>query len=45
MVTTANKTFLVSASTAVSWMVTFTSTNPNVGNSSHCESTSLTINN
>jgi hypothetical protein len=44
-VTTANKTFLVSTSTAVSWMVTFTSSDPNVAGSSHCESTSLTINN
>jgi len=43
--TTSNATFTVSASTAVSWLVTFTSSDPNVGPSSHCESTSLTINN
>ena len=43
--TTNNTTFTVSASTAVSWLVTFTSSDPNVGPSSHCESTSLTINN
>jgi hypothetical protein len=44
-VTTANKTFLVSTSTAVSWLVTFTSSDSNVAGSMHCESTSLTINN
>ena len=44
-VTTANKTFLVSSSTAVSWLINFTSTDSNVAGSSHCESTSLTINN
>jgi len=43
--TTSNATFTVSASTAVSWLVTFTSSDPNVASSSHCESTSLTINN
>jgi hypothetical protein len=42
---TSNTTFLVSASTSVSWLVTFTSTDPNVTGSSHCEVTSLTINN
>jgi hypothetical protein len=45
MLTTANKTFLVSASTSVSWLVTFTSNDSNVQGSSHCESTSLTITN
>jgi hypothetical protein len=44
-VTTTNKTFLVSASTAVSWLVKFTSSDSNVAGSMHCESTSLTINN
>jgi hypothetical protein len=43
--TTNNTTFTVSTSTAVSWLVTFTSTDNNVGGSSHCESTSLTITN
>jgi len=43
--TTGNTTFLVSASTSVSWLVTFTSTDPNVTGSSHCEVTSLTISN
>ena len=43
--TTNNKTYTVSVSTAVSWLVTFTSTDTNVAGSSHCESTSLTINN
>ncbi len=43
--TTTNTTFSVTASTSVSWLVTFTSTDPNVGGSSHCESTSLTITN
>src|SRR5215831_6715326 len=43
--TTNNTTFTVSASTAVSWLVTFTSTDGNVTGSSHCESTSLTITN
>jgi hypothetical protein len=43
--TTGNATFTVSTSTSASWLVTFTSTDPNVGGSSHCESTSLTINN
>jgi hypothetical protein len=37
--------FMVSASTSVSWLVTFTSSDGNVGNSGHCEVTSLTINN
>jgi len=43
--TTSNSTFLVSASESVSWLVTFTSTDPNVAGSSHCEVTSLSINN
>jgi len=43
--TTGNTTFKVTVSTSVSWLVTFTSTDPNVAGSSHCESTSLTINN
>jgi hypothetical protein len=29
----------------VSWLVTFTSSDPNVGGSSHCETTNLTITN
>jgi hypothetical protein len=29
----------------VSWLVTFTSSDPNVAGSKHCESTSLTLNN
>jgi len=43
--TTTNSTFTVSASTSVSWLVTFASNDSNVAPSSHCESTSLTINN
>jgi hypothetical protein len=46
--TTSNTTFKVTAppsSSAFSWLVTFTSTDSNVTSSSHCESTSLTINN
>jgi hypothetical protein len=43
--TTNNTTFTVTASTSVSWLVTFTSSDPNVTGSSHCESTSLTITN
>jgi len=43
--TTSNTTYAVSTSTSVSWLVTFTSTDPNVASSSHCESTSLTITN
>jgi hypothetical protein len=40
-------TFAVSATGAssYSWLVTFTSDNANVGGSTHCESTALTINN
>jgi hypothetical protein len=43
--TTTNTSFTVAASTSVSWLVTFTSTDPNVTGSSHCESTSLIITN
>jgi hypothetical protein len=43
--TTTNTTFTVSISAAVSWLVTFTSTDKNVTGSSHCEVTSLTITN
>jgi hypothetical protein len=43
--TTSNTTFTVPASTSVSWLVTFASSDPNVAGSSHCEVTSLTINN
>jgi hypothetical protein len=43
--TTNNTTFTVSTSTSVSWLITFTSSDPNVSSSSHCESTSLTITN
>jgi hypothetical protein len=43
--TTTNTTFKVTASTSVSWLVTFTSNDSNVSGSSHCESTSLTITN
>ncbi len=42
---TSNTTFTVLTSTSVSWLVTFTSLDPNVGSSSHCESTGLTITN
>jgi hypothetical protein len=40
-----NTTFTVSTSTAVSWLGTFTSTDPSVAPSGHYESTSLTITN
>lgn len=43
--TTNNTTFTVPNSTSTSWQVTFNSTDPNVSGSTHCESTSLTINN
>jgi hypothetical protein len=43
--TTNNTTFEVKDSSAVSWLVTFTSTDNNVAGSRHCESTSLTITN
>jgi hypothetical protein len=45
MLTTTNTTFKVTASTSVSWLVTFSSSDPNVAGSVHCESTNLTINN
>jgi hypothetical protein len=43
--TTGNTTYKVTVSASVSWLVNFTSGDPNVANSSHCEVTSLTINN
>jgi hypothetical protein len=43
--TTSNTTFKVTLSESVSWLVTFTSSDPNVTSSMHCESTNLTINN
>jgi hypothetical protein len=44
--TTTNTTFAVTATSTVSWLTTFTSSDPNVmENSSHCESTALTITN
>jgi len=43
--TTNNTSFTVSTSSSVSWLVTFTSSDPNVSGSSHCEVTSLTITN
>jgi hypothetical protein len=42
---TTNSTVKVSTSSTVSWLVDFTSSNPLVGNSSHCEKTTLTITN
>jgi hypothetical protein len=42
---TNNSTFKVKATANVSWLVTFTSTDPNVTGSSHCEVTNLTITN
>ena len=43
--TTSNTSFKVTLSESVSWLVTFASSDPNVAGSSHCEVTSLTINN
>jgi len=43
--TTNNSTFTVQATSAVSWLVNFNSSDPNVASSSHCELTSLTITN
>jgi hypothetical protein len=44
--TTNNTTFTVTTSgTSTSWLVTFTSSDPNVANSTHCESSTLTITN
>jgi hypothetical protein len=42
---TTNTTYKVSATSTVSWLVTFNSTDPNVESTSHCESTALTITN
>lgn len=42
---TGNTTFKVTMSTSTSWLVTFTSTDPNVANSTDCEASTLTINN
>ena len=42
---TTNTTVRVLTSTTVSWGVTFTSSDPFVGGSSHCETTSLVVNN
>jgi hypothetical protein len=44
-VSTSNTTYSVGATGDYSWLVTFTSTDGNVGGSSHCEKTSLTITN
>jgi hypothetical protein len=44
-VSTSNTTYSVGATGDYSWLVTFTSTDGNVGSSSHCEKTSLTITN
>jgi hypothetical protein len=43
--TTTNTNFTVPTSQAVSWLVHFHSSDTNVADISHCESTSLTINN
>jgi hypothetical protein len=43
--TTTNSTFVVTTSDSVSWLVTFTSSDPNVAPSSHCEISSVTISN
>ncbi len=43
--TTSNSSFTVSTSTSVSWLVSFGSSDPNVGSSSHCEVTTLNITN
>ena len=42
---TNNTTYTVKVSKDVSWKVVFTSTDPNVSGSTHCEKTSLTITN
>jgi hypothetical protein len=45
-VTSSNATYKVSVTdTLISWGVTFTSTDPNVPSSSHCESSSVTVTN
>jgi hypothetical protein len=43
--TTNNTSFKVTVSSSVSWLVNFVSSDSNVGNSTHCEVTSLAINN
>jgi hypothetical protein len=43
--TTSNSSYNVTANATVSWKVSFTSTDSNVANTSHCESTSLTVTN
>lgn len=42
---TTNSTTKVSTTSTVSWLVSFTSSDPLVGSSTHCEKTSLTITN
>jgi hypothetical protein len=44
-VTTNNNSYKVKATANVSWLITFTSTDPNVTGSNHCEVSNLTINN
>ena len=44
-ISTSNSTYKVSQTDNVSWLVTFNSSDPNVSNFSHCESTSLTVTN
>jgi hypothetical protein len=44
-VSTSNTSYHVDASGSYSWLVTFTSTDSNVGSSSHCETATLSINN
>jgi hypothetical protein len=43
--TTTNTSFTVETTAAVSWSVVFTSSDPNVTKSAHCENTSLTVTN
>ncbi|TAN34559.1 hypothetical protein EPN29_02735 [bacterium] len=43
--TTSNTTDKITTSTSVSWLVKFTSTDSNVTSTSHCEVTTLSINN
>jgi hypothetical protein len=43
--TTNNSTYKVTATTSVSWLVTYTSNDTNVTGSTHCETTNLTITN
>jgi len=42
---TSNLTYKVSVTSSLSWLVTFTSSDPAVQNDTHCESTALTITN